>query len=416
MIRLAALILALGLSSCTDRQHRNPLDPRTTNPEFFLEPLRVLAGDGRVSLYWYFSEFDDITGFQLYRRIGAGDFSLLTSLDATAVEFEDTKVENAMTYHYQLALLVADEGEILLDRVLSATPGLEVCWVGDLGAATIWRVSPDGRSAQFGRSGFVGLQGIGLDGRDGSLWAISSLFAGLFRIAPDGDPAIREYPAALDEPAALAVAPQAGIVWVVDAATNRVLSGQLEVTADSVRLAVVDAQFREPTALAPTGHVCWIADRLDGRVLRASSVDDGRLEFRDLPEPEAVAAVDTAVVWALASEGTALFRLAAGDPPLEIDLPFVATAIDADPETGQCWVAGAADLAVYSAMGGLIEPQQEFKGGRSMSIRVDAVHRTLWLGGGGRLVKREMDGTTLARLDGFSQSTFLAVDARGGTR
>ena len=141
MIRLAALILALGLSSCTDRQHRNPLDPRTTNPEFFLEPLRVLAGDGRVSLYWDFSEFDDITGFQLYRRIGAGDFSLLTSLDATAVEFEDTKVENAMTYHYQLALLVADEGEILLDRVLSATPGLEVCWVGDLGAATIWRGS-----------------------------------------------------------------------------------------------------------------------------------------------------------------------------------------------------------------------------------------------------------------------------------
>ncbi len=159
-----------------------------------------------------------------------------------------------------------------------------------------------------------------------------------------------------------------------------------------------------------------LADRLDGRVLRASSVDDGRLEFRDLPEPEAVAAVDTAVVWALASEGTALFRLAAGDPPLEIDLPFVATAIDADPETGQCWVAGAADLAVYSAMGGLIEPQQEFKGGRSMSIRVDAVHGTLWLGGGGRLVKRKMDGTALARLDGFSQSTFLAVDARGGTR
>ena len=409
-------LAALGLCalSCSDRRHRNPLDPLTTSPEFTVDLLQVQAGDGRVVLRWDYSQFDDISGFQLYRRDAAGDFVLRTPLTGDAVEFVDTDVENGTTYDYRLALLVQEEGEILIDHFFRATPGEEVCWVGDVGSGAIWRISPDGRSAQFGKSGFFGLRGVGLDLRDGALWVASSLFSGLFRIDADGTQEIAEFPAAMGAPALLAVAPETGIAWIVDSESGQVVWTELSAGEDSLRLQTVDANFSEPAALAAIGDVCWIADPRDGRVLRAGRVAGSRLEFADLEGPSALAARDETEAWALVAEGRALVRLTETGPPLGVDLSFTATAIDADTETGECWVIGDADLAVFSSTGGLIRHEVELSGGRS--LRLDPVHRTAWLGGLGRLTKLDQEGRALSQLGGFSQPDLVQVDPRGGSR
>ena len=411
LLTSAALILAL--ISCTDRQHRNPLDPLTSNPEFILDRLEVIAGDQKVEVRWDFSQFDDISGFQLYRRSGEDEFVPRSTLAAEAGEFVDTQVENGIPYDYRLALLVDGEGEVFLDGFYRATPGTEVCWVGDDFSGTIWRVSPDGRSAQFGRSGFAGLQGIGLDPDDGSLWVASSFFAGLLRLTTgQGDP-LGEYPAAMGEPAAMVMASESGIVWMVDATTGKVLFGEPSATADSLRLAAVDADFVEPVALSARGDYCWITDRREGRVLRAG-IDRSRLEFRDLVEPDALAARDEHQAWVLLGQGRTLTRLSDADTVIEVEMSFAATALDVDTETGACWVVGPTDLAVYSSTGELVRHEAGIVGGQS--IRLDPVNGTVWLGGSGRLAKFGQDGQALAELGGFSRPRFLSVDPLGASR
>ena len=414
---MKALILAaltLALLSCTDRQHRNPLDPLTTSPEFSLDRLEVVAGDRRVGLRWSFSQFDDVTGFQLYRRSGDEEFRSRTTLAATVSDFVDSEVENGTTYDYRLALQVENEGEIFLEGFHRATPGEEVCWVGDDFSGTIWRISPDSRSAQFGRSGFADLQGIGLDQSDGSLWVASGFFAGLLRVpAKEGEP-IGEYPASIGEPSTMVMAPVTGVVWMIDAVTGEVAFGAPTAGDDSLRLAVVDAHFLEPVALSARGEYCWIADRREGRVLRVNRIDTGRLEFRDLQAPIALSARDGREAWVLTAEGTVLAKLAEAEPVITVELPFVATALDVDPETGSCWVVGGTDLAEYSVAGELLLHQPGIIGGQS--IRLDPVHGNVWLGGSGRLAKFDFDGRALSELGGFSRPQLLLVDPRGASR
>ena len=400
---IGALVLA-----CSDRPQRNPLDPQAEDVQSeSFSALTALALDGQVELQWDFSHFIDIEGYRLYRRQPKGEWEPITPVlasDATA--YSDAGLQNGMDYEYQLSLLIVGEDERPSGRPVSATPGPEVAWVADRHSGLVWKISADARSAHFAQGRFFDLAAIALDVADGSCWVSDRGFAGLYRIAEDG--ALASLAAAVETPDALAIDAEARIGWLVDAGRQRVFWFSLSAD-DSLALFPVDATFAQPVALAAQTGGCWIADQAQGRVL-FYQIDGTRVvEFRALAAPEALAASAEGAAWLLGGEGHDLTRLDRMGVVLDVELPFAAAVgLAVDGASGDCWVLGERDLAVFSADGVLQQHWTDVPGGSALSF--DAMQQRAWIATGNALLKFAPEGQTLARLDGFSSIVRIAVN------
>ncbi len=408
---------------CADRQHRNPLDPdsQNTGPEDVLQNLQVVAGNAEVVLSWDYSYFDDVVGHQLYRRVGSATFKLRTPLSAETLEFVDTEVENDTTYDYCLTLQIEGEDErptlqiedadgVLRKGFIRATPGEEVCWVGDRASGLVWKISPDGRSAQFGRGRFPALEGLALNRRDGSVWVSDRLVEGLSRIPADGSEETEFLRADLGEAGDLSIDSQEGIAWVVDTQHKQVKWFELAGAADSLDLKVVDAHFIDPSRLSAWDDHCWIVDGPAGRVLLYGRDGKSRVEFGDLEQAGRVAAKSADLAWVLVRGGEGLVRLdATTEEKREVELPFErARTLAVDRLSGDCWVLGDADVVVFSRAGVLLQHRTGISGGQGLAL--DEVHQKVWIGQVGSLGKFTAEVRTLAFLGGFSTPFLLEVD------
>ena len=400
---IGALVLA-----CSDRPRRNPLDPQAkdTQSESF-SALTALALDGQVELQWDFSHFFDIEGYRLYRRQPKGEWEPITPvLVPTATTYSDAEVQNGMNYEYQLSLLVTGEEERPSGRPVSATPGPEVAWVADRHSGLVWKISADARSAHFAQGRFFDLAAIALDVADGSCWVSDQGFAGLYRIAGNG--ALASLAAPVETPGALAIDAGARIGWLVDAGRQRVFWFSLA-RADSLALVPVDATFAQPVALAAQTGGCWIADQAQGRVLFYQIDGTRAVEFRALAAPEALAASAEGAAWLLGGEGHNLTRLDRTGVVLDVELPFAtAVGLAVDGASGDCWVLGERDLAVFSADGVLQQHWTDVPGGSALSF--DAMQQRAWIATGNALLKFTAEGQILAQLGGFSSIVRIAVD------
>jgi hypothetical protein len=407
---LVVCILSWGLNGCTERQHRNPLDPLRSNPEDVLEPLAVMAGNGEVVLRWDFSHFDDISGYQLYRRVGSETFKLVAPLAPEILEFVDSDVENGTTYDYRLALQIQGEDEFFVDGFLRATPGAEICWVGDRSSGLVWKISPDGRSAQFGRGRFPDLSGLALNRRDGAVWVSDRLVVGLSRIGAEAEAEIKNYHAEIGAAGPLSIDSDRGIAWVIDSEDKQVKFFELTAVADTLELFTVDAHFVEPAHLAAWDNHCWIVDDQVGRVLFYHRDGERRVEFGDLEEPGEVAAGSADLAWVLVRQGGGVMRLDGAAPEArEIALPFApAWDLEVDRENGECWVVGDGHLAVFNRDGTLLLHQADIEGGQGLAL--DEVHRRVWIGRSGFLSKFTLEGQGLSLLGGFSTPLLVEVD------
>jgi len=408
--RLFCAFLLAALLSCTDRQRHNPLDPLTPSPEEgTVRRLEALAGDGEVRLRWDYSHFDDLGGYHLYRRVGKGEFIRHpnVSLSVDAREYVDTAVENGTTYEYRLGLLIQGDGERLLDRVEPATPGPEVAWVADRRLGLVWKISADGRGAWFAQGRFPSIAGMALDRRDGSCWVSERFFKGLYRITPDGE--LELHPANVGEAGLLRIDPEAGIGWLVDVERREVKWFSPEAGTDSLEMVAADANFKTPSALAPQGGGCWIVDREDGRALFYAPGED-RSEFGARERPGAIAAGAGGRAWVLVEDGRGLLRLARNGERLTLELPFGnGVAVDVDRQTGDCWVVGEGDVAAFDPNGGLLQRWTDLPGGASLAV--DEVNRHAWIATREFLWKFTLTGESLARLGGFSEPLWVAVDS-----
>ena len=407
---LVVCVLGGVFGGCTERQHRNPLDPLSRNPEKVLEPLAAIAGNGEVILRWNFSHFDDIGGYQLYRRSGTDTFKLISPLASGTSEFVDTDVQNGTSYDYQLALQVEGEGELFLPGVLRATPGVEVCWVGDHLSGLVWKISPDGRSAQFGRGRFSDLRGLALNRGDGSVWVSDGRMEGLARIGVEAEAEIEVHHAEIGAPGAMSIDSENGLVWVIDSEHKQVKFCDLAALGDTLELLTVDAHFVEPMRLAAWDNHCWIVDSKVGRVLLYDREGGRRIEFGGLDEPGVVAAAGVDLAWVLVRQGGGMVRLdAATGEAREISLPFApAQNLEVDRENGDCWVLGDGDLAVFKRDGMLSLHHANIEGGRGLAL--DEVHQRVWIGRSGFLSKFTIEAEGLSLLGGFSTPFLVVVD------
>ncbi len=421
---LVLLAAILGSPGCSDRKHRNPLDPETLNPALSSAPLEAIAGDRQVTLRWDYSRFDDLSGVQLYRRIATGEFLLhgASPLGVAESAFVDSQLVNEITYEYQLALLVEGEGELFVGdgrpaasgaKVRRATPGEEFTWIGDPASGLVWRISPDGRDALFAQGRFPFIDALDVDHLDGSCW-LSAGRGGLFRISPAGEVQTLSEP--LVWPGTLALDSASGLGWVVDRETRDVFWFSLD-EQDSGSLIVngVDARFSDPAALAAADGGCWILDREEGRVLRYAPADKSRSEWADLEDPLALVAASDATAWLLDRRGNRLLRLTGDGETTDVALPFpTAVALDVDRTTGDCWVAGDADLTAFSGDGNMIFHEKLVE--RAVGIAVDETHGRVWIVSHVGLWKVTREGEILSRLTGFSSARHVAVHPRNRER
>lgn len=398
-------VLLLG---CSDRRHRNPLDPQTSNPATeSVGELQVLAGDGEVLLRWDYASFEDIDGYFLYRSSEGGDFGrhLEDALPPETGEFVDQEVENGKTYEYRLSLSIRGEGERLLDPVGRATPGTEVVWAADRWSGLIWRISPDGRSARFPQGRFPSIEGMDVDPGDGSCWVSDRFFSGAYRISPEGELSLHH--GDVGQAGLLAIDGSHRRAWLVDGERQEVRWFELENPGDTLGLGVVDASFAEPIALAPQDGGCWIADAAEGRVLFFSPQGE-RVELRDLSQPVALAAGAIGQAWVLSEAGRTLVRLDRRGGRREVGMPFGGVSLAVDARNGQIWILGQGELGVFDSEGRLMSAWNDLPDGRHLTV--DEMHGRVWIATREFLWKFSIQGETLARLGGFSGLLQVAVD------
>lgn len=402
-LALLCLLIWAGMG-CTDRQHRNPLDPRAEDPAVEVGLLEAVAGNAEVTLRWEYQVFEDVTGYRIYRRSGDGTLDPYQEVDVSASSFVDHQVENDSTYVYQLALLIRGEEERRLDPVRLATPGSQVGWAADMGSGLVWRISPDNRSAFFGQGRFPGLVSVGVDRRDGSCWVSDRYFKGLIQISAEGE--LSEHPAAVEEAGLLSIDPEAGLGWLVDGAQQTVLWFALPVGADSLKLEVVDARFEGLAAVEAQAGSCWIGAA--GRVLRYWREGRRRQEWV-VDRPIALAPTAAGGAWALVRGGQGLVYLEPTGGIREFTLPFATgVAVEADPQSGACWVAGTEAVAWLAADGTSLAQWDELAGSRALAL--DGVHQQLWVATPELLMKVSAGGQVLTRLGGFASLGGMEVD------
>ncbi|MBM3279600.1 MAG: hypothetical protein FJY95_16205 [Candidatus Handelsmanbacteria bacterium] len=391
---LLALCLAAG---CTDRQARNPLDPGATgvDPAVVVGPLEAVAGDGQVQLRWNYQAFEDIAGYRLYRRTGKEEQLPYRELEPADTALVDEAVENGLTYQYQLALLIRGEGERRLTPLRLATPGPQAAWAADPGSGLVWRIAPDNRAPFFAHGRFPGLNGIGVDRRDGSCWVSDASYRGAIRIGADGK--LSQHPGRIGEPGPLAVDPQSGEGWLVDRAEQTVLWFALPAGEDSLRFEVVDARFDGLRVLEALDGSCWIGD--GERLLRYWRQGNRRREW-EVRGTTALAPTREGGAWVLVEQGQGLVYLEPGGGIRELALPFArAQALEADLEGGGCWVGGAAGVVLLDAGGG--ERVRAEGLGECRGLALDVRRRLLWAATPGHLMVLETSGRLLTRLGGF---------------
>jgi hypothetical protein len=407
---LLLLVCALVLNGCSDRQRRNPLDPQGVDPLDNFDALEVLAGDQSVLLRWDFSVFEDVEGFLIYRQTDNNPFSPLPvgRLTPQTQTYTDSSVENGTTYAYRLALVITGEGEDVLDQQTRlATPGPEVGWVGDVSTGLVWQISADGRGGRFAQGRFPGLQDIAINRADGSCWVSDRFLQGLFRILADGE--LETYTGAIGEAGALSLDAAANIGWIIDNQEHTVYWFETAAPMDTLSFVEVDARFIEPSSVAAQAGQCWIVDGKDGRVFLYQREGRRSVEFRGLLDPGPLAAGLEGSAWALLDQGNALIRLDVDGTQLAVELPFEAALdLDVDLQTGDCWVVGASDLAVFNDAGMLVLHRQDIPSGRD--VAVDEINRWIWLSTSNVLWKLDVAGQPQARLEGFSSAARVAVN------
>ena len=86
--------------------------------------LQVKEGNGFVEIYWKGPEDNGgspITGYRIYREEGLFDFELLVELDETTKSYNDTSVENGITYSYYV-VSINENGPSVPSDIVNGVP------------------------------------------------------------------------------------------------------------------------------------------------------------------------------------------------------------------------------------------------------------------------------------------------------
>ncbi len=212
--KAAALIVLILLSSCSDRERQNPLDPQ--NPDTQGKPvgLSVVSLLDTIHVSWQPMRLQDLTGYLIYRRLaGEPDFSLLAEVPASADHYQELSNRFGVLHSYRI---VAHVGELTSppSEEETTTPGPTVAWIADLNDGSLLKLTHDGRHALLRTFAFPSPLRVKVDGKRGNVWVLDELTGNFGRVnQAGGDRQIYErFGKAVD----LALDYSDGSIWVAD--------------------------------------------------------------------------------------------------------------------------------------------------------------------------------------------------------
>ena len=396
---LASALLVLMLAAgCSDRPRRNPLDPAAAQAD--RGRLQALAGNGLVTLCWDYTQYDDVVGVRLWRRLPGGGVEQSvtgTSLDRRVTTYDDLDVVNGTTYEYTLSLIIDGQTERRLDPAVRVTPGPDVVWVADAATGLVWQVTADGRAAWFSQGRFPAISGLAFDALDGSCWVSDQYLSAVGRVSGRGQVRLQQAPGR--QPRQLALDSQARRGWLIDPGPADVCWWPLDADADTLALHAVDARFTDPVSIAAADGGCYVADRAAGRVLFWSP--DGRRTSWDGLDRPMLLAVGGGQVWVLTADNSRMVTIGA-DGIRQCDLPLAPVLGMAwDRAADRLWVLGSSEVVTLGP-DGAVQNHWAAAGAAPRSLAIAADGAGIWLATTAALWRLSPDGLALARLEGFA--------------
>jgi hypothetical protein len=380
---LTRLMLLAGIAACSGRERTNPFDP--SNPRTGGEPraASAVAACRRVDLQWDAQGMRDVSGFRLYRALGAGVESLLTvtPLAPQTRSYGDTGLVNGERYRYTVEVLFGATAARCAP--VFARPGAALVWCADPCGFGLQRLAPD--AGAVWESGVYGTMVYDVDidaighrvfaadpGDPGGIWVQASDGGGV--------PAVLASPGATavswsDASRALAVGAfyrntatwmtDAGVVlhalrftgakrffpealafrdssctWIALSDSLGVEGRVLRVDIAAARIDTIAGAFVRPVAIADdAGRGCWVADRggavfYVGDDLNAMASGPGAFE-----EPTDLATDGAGRCWVADRGAGALVRVDRGAmSDLRVEGLAGAHGVACDPVSGELWV------------------------------------------------------------------------------
>lgn len=146
---LTTVLLAILLSSCTERLRDNPFDPE--NPETGGKPAapRLTSARDSVLISWQRFDVADIKFYNLYRRLeGEAAFQLINTFSPDVFEYREIGAEFDRERWYRLSVSTASHESPLSDSV-RIRPGPTFVWALDISAGDLVKYTHDGEHLIF---------------------------------------------------------------------------------------------------------------------------------------------------------------------------------------------------------------------------------------------------------------------------
>ena len=413
---LKSLIAFLFVVQCTDREHKNPIDPK--NPDTHGKPggVKIYSEYDNITLSWWSIDVKNLIGYNIYRKIsGESSFSLIHLTPPDSNIFFDRNVTYNLKYTYSISALTSSYESHHSDSV-TITPGPTNIWVTDVDNYRIIKITHDG----LHEIEHIPVDGnpwdIAVDPQDRSIWYSDVLWGEIYQII---DNSWKRFisPTSYWQPVDIAFDDVRKILWVADERGKVVRISQT--TTDSL-LEIDNNNFVSPYSVAidkQTGK-CWLADPLSKKVFNISNngqvVENATTVFI---RPMSVSVnqadgscwvADSSRIVKLLPDGTLSFSI-------ETDLLYANT-LDVNKNTGEIWVVdfensyNDARLIKFDAQGNKLLQVTGFNYPGKVAVNLYDNGCVVVDTGNGRIVRLSSEGDILSEIGGYSYPQGIVVE------
>ncbi|MDP6593165.1 MAG: hypothetical protein QF613_03015 [Candidatus Marinimicrobia bacterium] len=299
---LLLVVSSLLITSCSERERLNPLDPLNPATEGKPPAITLSSDEHSIFLSWSGIDLDGIKQFNIWRKDGSDPTdSVLIKVAPKMAEFIDTAPDYDVELNYRLSV-ETDGWESPLSDPESITPGPFNYWISDYWGTSVTRLSYDGGHQLYQSFDYfpVALQ---YDPVRSRVWVASHYPHRLVRLNDTGE---AEFEIELDAPPLdMTINSTTGDIYLILANTSALQHFESNGTANEpVIIPFVLGNGAQIAMIQQTGTL-WITEPDSSAVLKIDVTDpDNFTLFNDLQNPRVIAALqEKRTVWIATDSG-----------------------------------------------------------------------------------------------------------------
>ncbi len=344
------------MSSCSDRERTNPLDP--VNPETRGAPvgLKIQSNRDSMKLSWEIMEVNDYTYTEIYKGSSKTDLTYWTTVSANISSINDSGLIYDTPYAYAVKGITRFSESKLSDPVMFI-PGPVNIWVSDRHNWNLWKIGYDG-SHQLFQEALIAPSAIEYDSSRQRLWVAKSLEQQIISFENDTQSYSFSLPGI---PVDIALDSENQILYVIMQNVNQVKG--YDYSGNEVLSVAMDDPFSVSSKIAwdRLSKSVWTTSPSLDRVYRLSISSSGNkvTVYPSIENPGPIRAdPTTGKIWI--GTGTGIARINKnGDFEIFMEDYFI-TDISLHPDTGDCYYTGYSLIHGEWSSGYLPYAQPEF--------------------------------------------------------